>query len=288
MPIRILHVIGELNRGGAETMIMNLYRSIDRSIIQFDFIIHTTEKCAYSDEILGYGRKIYSIPRYRGINHMEYVKAWHKFFHNNTEYRVIHGHMRSTASIYLNIAKKYRLITIVHSHNTSSGNGGAAMVKNLMQLPIRNIADYFLACSEAAGRWLYGAEACKRNNFYVLNNAIHADRFIYNKEIRLRKQKELLLHNNFVIGTVGRLTKQKNPFFILETFKMLSDQYNNAVLLWVGEGELLEPIIRKSIELEVSEKILFLGERSDVNELFQAMDVFIFPSLWEGLGMVVI
>src|SRR5690625_2672586 len=149
-PNRILHVFGGMGRGGAETMVMNLYRKIDRSKIQFDFIVHTQNKCDFDDEIELLGGRIYRVPRYNGKNHFQYKRAWHKFLMNHPEYKIIHGHVRSTASIYLKIANSYGLITISHSHNTSSGKGFSAIVKNIFQYKIRYIADYLFACSQTA------------------------------------------------------------------------------------------------------------------------------------------
>ena len=143
LPVRILHVLGRLDRGGAETMIMDLYRNVDRSKIQFDFVIHTNDTCEYSEEIYELGGKIYNVPRYNGKNHIKYKKAWNLLFSQHPEYKIVHGHVRSTASIYLNIAKKYGLITIAHSHSIASrGNKVEQLVKNTLQLPIRYIADY--------------------------------------------------------------------------------------------------------------------------------------------------
>ena len=156
-PIRILHVFGQMNRGGAETMIMNLYRHIDRTKIQFDFMVHSEEKCAFDDEIGQLGGKIYRVPRYNGRNHFLYIKEWSKFISNHKEYKIIHGHIRSTASFYLKVCKDNDRVTIIHSHSTSSGSGIiSSVVKNILQYPIRKIADYFIACSIPAGKWLFG------------------------------------------------------------------------------------------------------------------------------------
>ena len=154
--IRILHVLGSLNMGGAETLIMNLYRNIDRDKIQFDFVVHTNKIGLYEDEIKELGGKIYRIQRYKGINHFSYKKEWNNFFEEHKEYKIIHGHMRSTASIYLKIAKKYGRITIAHSHNTSNGHGFSSLVKKILQYNIRNVSDYFMGCSYEANKRLFG------------------------------------------------------------------------------------------------------------------------------------
>ncbi|HLR52451.1 MAG TPA: glycosyltransferase family 1 protein [Candidatus Avamphibacillus sp.] len=287
-PIRVLQVFAQMNRGGAETMIMNLYRNIDRSKIQFDFIVHTEEKCDFDDEIYKLGGRIFRVPAYKGKNHINYWKSWRDFFNDHPEYNIIHGHVRSTAAIYLRIAKKYGLTTIAHSHNISSGNGFSALIKNLLQYPIRYVADYLFACSKAAGKWLFGTEACKKSNFHILNNAIDVKDFTFNKEVRKKKRKEFGIEDRFVIGHVGRFHPQKNHDFIVDIFKSIHDRYNNAVLLLVGDGELRQTMERKVNELGLSDQVIFTGVRSDIPELMQTMDLFLFPSLYEGLGIVVV
>lgn len=287
-PIRILQVFAQMNRGGAETMIMNLYRNIDRSKVQFDFVVHTEKKCEFDDEIEKLGGRIFSMPRYNGKNHIYYKKSWEQFFNKHSEYKIIHGHVRSTASIYLRIAKRYGLITIAHSHSTSSGTGFSSIVKNLLQYPIRYIADYFFACSETAGVWLFGKKTCKNNNFYILNNSIDAKRFIYDKKTRSKKRREFQIDNKLVIGHIGRFNIPKNHEFLIEIFKTVYDKNNNVVLMLVGDGELRHVIEKKVEDLGLMGSVIFTGVRSDISELLQAMDVFVFPSLYEGLGIAII
>ncbi|CAH2716772.1 Putative glycosyltransferase EpsF [Neobacillus rhizosphaerae] len=287
-PIRILQVFALMNKGGAETMIMNFYRNIDRSKIQFDFIVHSQEECDYDKEIRALGGNIYNIPRYTGKNHFQFKMAWQNFFKEHTEYKIIHGHVRSTASIYLKIAKKYGLITIAHSHSTSSGNGASALVKNILQYPIRHTADYLFACSKVAGNWLFGKGASKRGNFVVLNNAIETKKFAYNERLRITKRRELQLENKFVIGHIGRFITPKNHKLLIDIFKEIHDISPNAVLLLIGEGELKKSIVNKVNDMGLSNSVIFTGVRSDISELLQAMDVFLFPSLYEGLPVTLI
>lgn len=286
-PIRVLQVFALMNRGGAETMIMNLYRSIDRSMVQFDFIVHIDEKCAYDDEIAALGGTIYRMPRYTGANHLHYKKVWHEFFQDHREYHIIHGHVRSTAAIYLKIAKRYGLTTIAHSHNTASGKGAAAMVKNIMQRPIRHIADHFFACSEEAGQWLYGKKYSK-TGLHVLKNAIVATDFTYDKDIRTKTRKELSLDNKFVLGHIGRFETQKNHLFLLDIFKAVHDRKEDAVLLLIGDGVLKQEVRSRIDQLDLSDCVILTGVRTDIPELLQAMDVFVFPSLFEGIPVTLV
>lgn len=289
MPVtRILHVLGGLDRGGAETMVMNLYRNIDRSKIQFDFIIHTESHGDYTDEILKLGGKIFSFPKYKGSNTFYYIKCWKNFFRDHPEYRIIHSHIRSTASIYLPIAKKFGLKTIAHSHSTSSGKGISALVKNIFQLPLRYIADYLFSCSEESGIWLYGRRAIKKNNHKIIKNSIDAEKFIFSNEARKAIREEFNIKDEFVIGHIGRMTYPKNHEFLIEIFKKVHDKNPETKLMLVGAGELENRIKQKVIELGLSESVIFTGSRADVPELLFAMDVFVFPSRFEGLGIVVI
>ncbi len=282
-PVRILHVFGIMNCGGAETFIMNVYRNIDRKKIQFDFIVHTKDKGYYDDEIKALGGRIYEVPRFIGSNLLNYQKAWKLFFEAHSEYGIIHSHIRSTASIFLKIAKKKGLVTIIHSHNTSSGKGIGALTKNLLQLPLRRISDYRFACSVDAGKWLF-----KDQKFEVINNAIKVKLFKYNEVIRNKYREEFDITNKFVIGHVGRFHEQKNHDFLLEVFKRVNIEDPDTVLFLIGEGDLQLEIEKKINKLNLQNSVFLLGVRSDIPELLQAIDVFAFPSIFEGLGIVVI
>ena len=282
-PIRVLHVFGKMNRGGAETMIMSLYRNIDRKRIQFDFIVHTNEECDYNGEIKKLGGKIYSIPKYTGKNHFQYVNAWNLFLKMNPEYRIIHGHVRSTASIYLNIANKYGLTTISHSHNTSSGKGVSAIAKSVLQYPIRSTANYFFACSLDAGEWLFGKDVLNSEKFHLLNNSIEANLFRFNEQTRMRIRKEFGITNEHLIGHVGRFHPQKNHDFIIEVFHAIKKKDKKAKLILVGEGELKKGVQQKVDKYDLNEDVIFTGVRSDIPDLLQAFDVFFMPSVHEGL-----
>ncbi|HKM02201.1 MAG TPA: glycosyltransferase family 1 protein [Sedimentibacter sp.] len=287
-PIRILQVLGRLDTGGAETMIMNLYENIDREQIQFDFVIHTEDECVYSSKVRNLGGVIYSVPSFTMKNIHKYKNAWRQLFIEHPEYKIIHGHVRSTASIYLKIANQYGLITIAHSHNTSSGKGLAAFVKNRMQYSIREIADYLFACSKESGVWLYGENACNGNNFYVLKNAIDTKKFAFSKEVRERVRKNLLLEDKLVLGHVGRFEQQKNHDFLMKVFHDINNLNKDARLILIGGGPLEGAIREKVCRLHLEEVVIFLGIRSDVNELLQAMDLFLLPSFFEGLPVTLI
>lgn len=286
--VRILHVLGRLDRGGAETMIMNMYRHIDRSRIQFDFIIHTEETCDYSNEVTSLGGVIYSVPAYNGRNHFKYKSAWRNFFKEHPEYKIIHGHVRSTGAIYLKIAKRFGLATIAHSHNTSSGKGLDAIVKNLLQYPLRHTADILLACSVDAGRWLFGKKIDQKSNFKVIKNAIDIDKYKFNEGKRDFVREQTNLKDKYIIGHVGRLCYQKNQLFLIDVFVEILKVRSDAILMLIGEGELRGEIEKKISDNNLEKHVILIGSVENVNDYFQAMDVFVFPSHYEGLGIVLI
>lgn len=286
--IRILHVLGRTDRGGAETMIMNVYRNIDRSKVQFDFVIHTDDVCDFDDEILSLGGQIFHLPRFRGKNYFAYKKAWKQLLLCHPEWKIIHGHVRSTASIYLKIAHKLGRITIAHSHSISSGSGFSAFVKNVLQYPIRFVSDYFLACSDIAGEWLFGKKVCAGDKYFTFHNAIQLNDFTYNAKVREELRRKLCLDGKFVVGHVGRFEPPKNHSFLLDVFNCIAKKRDDAVLVLVGTGSLVENIKQKAQSLGLSDKVIFLGLRNDANMLLQAFDFFLFPSAFEGLGIALV
>lgn len=290
-PIRILQVLGGLNVGGAETMVMNYYRNIDKSKVQFDFIVHENEKGFYEEEIIKMGGKIYRMPRYKGINHFYYIKKWKEFFKQHPEYKILHSHVRSCAIIFILIAKKYGVKTIIHSHSTSNGTGIKSTIKNLLQFPLRYTADYLFACSEKAGIWLYGKNAIKKNNFYIVKNSINLNDYIFSKDERESIRKKLGYNkDDIVLVHIGRFHESKNHIFLLRMFSTLikQDQHKKYKLLLVGDGELRNNIEKVIDELCIKDEVKLLGVRSDVPKILQACDGFVFPSNWEGLPITVI
>ncbi|SMG17093.1 glycosyltransferase family 1 protein [Fibrobacter sp. UWB13] len=286
--IRILHVLGGLERGGAETMVMNLYRAIDRTQVQFDFIIHTTKHQAYYDEIIALGGKIYSFPAFNGLNYFKMKKLWKQFFREHPEYKILHSHVRSYASLYLPIAKKAGLKTIIHSHSTSNGNGLSSVVKRIMQYPLRWQAEYFFGCSKEAGAWLFGNNVVNSPKYHILQNAIDTEQYKFDPEIRKEYREKLGLGDKKTFIHVGRFHPAKNHPFLLNVFAEIHKVDSNTVLLLAGDGELRPEIEKQITSLNLQNDVILLGSRSDVPNLLQAADCFLFPSVWEGFGMVAV
>ncbi|WKY78618.1 glycosyltransferase [Leuconostoc lactis] len=285
-PIRVLHVLGALNIGGAENLVMNWYRNIDRTKIQFDFIVHTSKPSFYDSEIFRHGGHIYIAPKFKGINLFQYIGFWFTFFKQHPEYKIIHGHVRSTAAIYLFIANRFKLITISHSHSTSSGTGFSAIVKNIMQFPIRWIANFYFAPSIESGKWLFGNKV-KSDRFYLLKNGIDTESFRFNSEIRNEiRHKFNYKDEDKVFGCVGRLIKSKNYNFLLSSFKEL--EINNKKLLIIGDGPEYNNIMTLAKKLKIDQELKIVRGTNNVCYFLNGMDTFLFPSKFEGLGISVI
>lgn len=288
-PIRIVHNIASLHLGGSQAFVMNMYRNIDRSKVQFDFVVTPETKEGFYDEITNLGGKIFSCPRYKGTNHIQYNKWWDDFFNEHPEYKVIHGHVRSTASIYLKIAKRHGLVTIAHSHSTSNGNGISAIVKRIMQLPIRKQADYLFACSDKAGKWLYGEKAITQQNYYMIPNGVDLKRFEF--DVNKRNQMRMTLgikKDVMILGHIGRLSTPKNHKFLLNVFNKYHKINSNSKLLLVGDGELFDCIKEHIDKLNISDAVIMTGSKQNTEDYYQVMDIFVFPSLWEGLPVSVV
>lgn len=282
--IKVLQVFHGMGCGGAENMIMNLFRKIDKSKVQFDFLVHTDEKCFFDDEIRLLGGQIYCVPYFNGKNFLQYKKALKKFFESHREYTVVHGHLGSSATIYLSVARKYGCTTIAHSHSANTEN----ILYNIFSYPTRYVADKLIGCSEKAGIARYGKWCWKKKNGFILANGIDVEKFLPNDAVRNHMRKQLCVEDKFVIGHIGSFGPPKNHMYLLEIFKCIADKHQDSVLLLVGDGKLRERIENKAQELEIKEKVIMTGIRSDVNKLIQAMDCFVFPSLYEGLPVTVV
>lgn len=286
--IRVLHMIASLDVGGSQTMMMNIYRNIDREKIQFDFVIDRPEETYFAEEIEALGGRVYTMSPFRGTNAGEIKRDWNNFFYTHPEYHILHSHVRSYASLYLPVAREHGVKTIIHSHSTSTGGGVKGAVKSVMQLPLRRQADVLMACSLDAGEWLFGKRACQSERFVLLPNGIDIRRFALNPGTRRQYRQELGLEGKYVIGNVGRFYDVKNHTFLLDVFQKVHEKDESAVLLLVGVGPLQQEMAQKAVRLGIADQVIMTGNRDDVPELLGAMDVFAFPSLWEGLPMTVV
>lgn len=283
-PVRILCVFHQLNRGGAESMCMNLYRRMDRSKIQFDFVKHGPKTGAFEEEIRSLGGRIYEAPEYSPAGHFAYCRWWEKHLEAHPEHQIIHGHYFTISAVYFKAAHKLGRVTVGHSHSTAPVRmRWQARVKLQFCKRAEKHADYCLACSQAAGQWLF-----PHREFTVLSNAIDTERFSYRPEVADEVRREYGLGRGLVVGTVGRIEAVKNPSGTAEIFRALCRKDSNARLLWVGDGLLREEAEALLAQAGLSDRVVFTGVRADVDRLMQAMDVFLLPSLFEGLPVVLV
>ena len=280
--MRILQVVNDMHRAGLETMLMNYYRNIDRNKIQFDFLTHRPERSDYDDEIESLGGQVYYAPRLYPQNYPAYFSYMKSFFYEHPEYKIMHSHIDSMSYLPLLAGKKAGIpIRIAHSHNTSIDKDYKYILKQFFRFRITSVANVYLACGKEAGEYLFGNEF-----FRVIPNAVEAEKFYFDQAIRTKKRKELGYKNEFVVGHVGRISSQKNHKFLIKIFYEILKKEPNAILMLVGVGE-KEAQVREQIQkLGISEQVQFLGNRNDVSELYQAMDVFVLPSFFEGIPVV--
>ncbi|MEY2192764.1 glycosyltransferase family 1 protein [Neobacillus sp. BF23-41] len=285
-PLRILHIVVNMNRGGAETLIMNLYRNIDRSKVQFDFL--TCKEGVFDKEINELGGRVHRIPYINDVGHFQYIKHLNKFFNINKQYKIVHSHMDKMSGIVLRAAKKAGIpYRISHSHNTNSEGGlFAKCYKWYAGGFIKKCASDLIACSTDASNWLFGP---KTVDALILKNGIDYEKFKYSTEVSKLVREELKLdQDDLIVGHVGRFCHQKNHEFLLDIFSEIIKINANSYLLLVGDGPLKTSIEKKAVQKGLLDKVKFLGLRSDINRLLQAFDVMLFPSLHEGLPVTLI
>jgi len=284
-PIRVLHVVGNMDAGGMETLIMNWYRIIDREKVQFDFLVHSKKTGFYEQEISQLGGKVYHLSFLDDKNFVSYVSSLKNFFCEHKEYKVLHGHHSSLGPIYLRVAKLYSIpCRISHSHIASYSKSLRGVVKYFITRYYGKFANTHLACSNAAGKYMYN----DKTDYKVVNNGIDVGKFAYSEAVRSRKRMELEIADEKVIIHVGRFFDQKNHGFLINIFSDLHKKAPETKLLLVGVGPLKCSIEEKVSKLGLNDAVRFLNNRDDVNELLCAADMFLFPSLYEGLPLTLV
>lgn len=286
MTIRVLQVVTTMDIGGLESFIMNVYRNIDRTKVQFDFLKHRDTDSFFDEEIKKMGGRIYNVPPINPMHHKKYLNALDSFFEMNDEYKIVHSHINTYSMYVLRAAEKSNIpVRVSHSHI-------APAKKNIdLKLPFKlytknkltEFTTHNFACGEEAGKWLY-----QNKIFQVVNNAIDTEKFLFNQNKRINIRKKYNLEGNYVIGHIGRFFYQKNHDFIIEIFKRISDKNNNARLLLLGDGALRPDIEKKVEKYGLKEKVIFTGVKSNANEYLQAMDLFLMPSHFEGLPVTLV
>ena len=292
-PIRILNLFTIMNRGGAETMVMNYYRAIDKSKIQFDFMVHRQERGAYDDEIEAMGGRIFRMCAIYPQNLFRYQQMLKEFFDNHPEYRILHSHMSELGYFAFKEAIRHDVsVRICHAHNAPVFSSETAIEKlkriprELLARQMRKLSTDYFTCSQIAGEWLFGKINNKKLIF--MRNAIDAQAFAYNETKALRVKADCGWTDKFIIGHVGRFCPQKNHDFLIDIFNVFHSKYPNSILTLVGSGELQGKIQEKVKNMGLDKDVCFLGNRADMPNIYQVFDVFLFPSFYEGLPVSLI
>ena len=287
-PIRIAMIIGKWVGGGVESVIMNYYRHIDRNKIQFDFICDEDSTNIPYEEIEKLGGKVIIVPPYQKV--FKYIKELKRIFKQNN-YKIVHSNINTLSVFPLYAAKKVNVpIRIAHSHS-SINKSKKELLRNIIKIILKNFsktyATHYFACSQQAGISQFGEKTFNDGKIEIIKNAISLDDFSFNKNIRNKIREELGIKNNYlVIGHVGRFVKTKNHDLIVDIFNELYKENKNYKLMLIGQGPLQEIIKQKVKDLGIENQVIFLGQQSNTSKYYQAMDLFLFPSLYEGLGMV--
>lgn len=270
-------------------MLMNYYRQMDRSKIQFDFLVHRSERGHYDQEIMDLGGRIFRMPQIKPGNYSLYFKRLDQFFMDHPRYQVVHSHINENSSFVLKAAKKAGIACrITHSHLSDLGIDIKLPFRLYARLAMKDNPSSYFACSKKAGEWLFGKRISSTGKVVVLNNAVDVKQFAFNSAIRDEIRAELAAEDRLVIGHIGRFNQQKNHDFLIDVFKAVHEREPSSLLVLAGEGH-LQPLIEAKINrLGLSEHVRLLGVRNDVSNLLQGIDIFLFPSLFEGLPVVLV
>lgn len=284
--IKVLHIVGAMNMGGTETMLMNIYRNIDRKKVQFDFISYSSEEAHYDEEIRNLGGKVIK------LNSTTSVKELTKAIKENGPYDAVHAHTLFNSGIAMLAAKKCGIKNrIAHAHTTLDNTSSIIrkIYINSMRFLINKYSTQTLACSKEAGKYLFGEKEINKSKYSYLPNLINYEELLHKPQNEVDKFKnEYNLEQGIVIGHIGTLKESKNHKFLLEIAKYMIEQNIDVKLLLVGEGSLRKELENLSKEYNISDRVHLLGIREDINVMLHSMDVFVFPSIFEGLGLVLL
>lgn len=281
-PVRILHIVTYMGRGGIETMLMNYYRHIDRNKIQFDFLVHRDFRADYDDEIELLGGHIYRVPPMNPMS-LTYKMALRNFFRTHP-YSIVHCHLNYMSGVVLAEAMHAGVpIRIAHAHTANLAPGWKQWVRRLFKHLIPMTATTLLACSSEAGRAVFGT-----HSFGIMPNAVDASFFSFNQSLRTDLRQNLGLSHVFTIMHVGRFIYAKNHEFLLDVFSHLLSLIPSARLVLIGDGELFDAVEERAQKTLPPGSVVLLGTRTDIPDLLQAADIFVFPSIFEGLPVTLI
>lgn len=281
--IRILHILHSMNRGGAEAMLMNYYRNIDRTRVQFDFLLTEQNRCQYEEEIEQMGGRVYRVPLLTFSNPFPYINGVKNFLKEHSEYRIVHSHTSSKSAVPLWVAKRCGVpVRVCHAHSSNSGSGFEGGVRWALGVWLKRVATDFMSCGEGATICWYGKEYLNKTRF--VPNAVDMDKYSFDASVRNTKRAALELPTDAcVLGMVSRFHPVKNHLFALDVLAALKQRRCNAKLLFVGDGELRQEIEKKTDVLGLHDDVILVGLVNDVPNYLQAMDMVLMPSFNEGL-----
>lgn len=286
-PIRVAQIIGKMWAGGVEAVVFNYYRAIDKKQVQFDFYYDEDSTVQPSQELIDMGARFIKLPPYQKI--WKYIPCLYQHLRKN-KYKIVHSHLNTLSVFPLLMAAMVGVpVRIAHNHSVPSGNEWKRnALKNFLKMFSKVFSTDYFACSEKAGRWLFGNKSYDSGKVIVVPNAIENKRFLRDEVIREKKRKQMNIDNSFVVGHVGRFTYAKNHLFLLEIFKEILNMKPNAKLLLVGDGELRDEIKSKISQLGIWDQVILAGKTTSPEEFYHVIDVIILPSIFEGLSVTTI
>lgn len=291
--VKVLQVTESLESGGREAFVMNLYRNINKDKIDFDFFTLKDGEEFYTKEIIDLGGKIFSANTFdekKGV--IRFLKKNYKLYKliRKNKYSIVHIHA-CTPLDYIKVlfAKLCNVETIImHAHSSyyELDSSIKQLAIKIMRRLFSNVPNYCIACSKEAGKFLFDEKVMMSDKYKIIDNSIEVEKFYFNRDSRKKYRKLLNIQNKFVIGHIGRFSKEKNHEFILRSFKKIVEYEKDAILLLIGEGELKEHIISLIESYGIKDRVIILPPNKEVCNLYQVMDIFWFPSLFESFGMV--
>lgn len=290
--VKVLQILSTLTKdSGVAAFIMNYYRNIDKTKIQFDFLYFEKADKELIEEIVRLGGKVYFVQKPSLKHIFKTYREFNNIFKNSlNEYIAVHLHEVYLIHFISCYCKKYHIkYLITHAHTTKySDNYISALRNKVMCLGLNNTATDLFACSKAAGEFYYGKNAVEARKVKIIPNAINLEKYKFNEAVRNKVRKKLNIEDKFVIGHIGRMATQKNQIFLLKVFAEVKKRNNNVILLMVGDGPLRKKLEKEILNLGLKDSVMLLGIRNDVPDLLMAMDLFVMPSLFEGLGIAAV
>ncbi|MEN1970005.1 glycosyltransferase family 1 protein [Lentibacillus sp. N15] len=285
-PVKILHVVGAMNRAGTETMLMNIYRDIDRTKIQFDFISYSDQEADYDQEIERLGGRVIRLGKTTSIKQIYQAIKMYGPYHAIHAHTLFHCGIASIAARLAGVK-----IRIAHAHTTldKSDRLLRKLYIRFMRRLIKRFSTHLLACSAGAGRYLFGKSALTKSTYTYFPNVIDFESFLDVSKTAIGKFKlETGLGKHLIIGHAGRFIEAKNHAFLVEVTKFLQEKDPAVKVLFAGDGDLKDQMVAEVKKAGLGDTIHFLGKRNDISTVLHSMDVFVFPSLYEGLGLVLL